>query len=456
MDINDEILINKIESLVEEDDSYWDFSEYKKEHIHGLLTYPATMVPKMQAEILRLILEINPSMKNLLDPFMGSGTIIVEGMLKGLNIHGIDINPLSYLLCLVKTNLVSVEDLTKYRNSLFENLDSENLNFSLITFKGIEKWYRNDMIYDLSKIKYCIELIKDIDIKRFFLLGLCEISRLSNNSRSSTFKLHVKTSESITKFNYDCIVSFKDKINSNIDMVRDYLNLASDKLNNSTPHLKYKYENNLYCGSSVDKLQDKMSFPSNTMDLIITSPPYGDNHTTVTYGQYSVLPLRWINFDDIDINIDDGLIEKLTTIDKLSLGGINYNDLDIDESNILSNSETLSRLYAQLVNDNEVLKAKKVASFIIDFNDVLKQMARILKIGGYIILTVGNRRVNNRVVEFNKIIVELCKLYNIDLIYEFSRNIINKRMPSKISKLKDDSSVESMNKEQILILKRVR
>ena len=32
-------------------------------------------------------------------------------------------------------------------------------------------------------------------------------------------------------------------------------------------------------------------------DLIVTSPPYGDNNTTVPYGQYSYLPLQWIDLE---------------------------------------------------------------------------------------------------------------------------------------------------------------
>jgi site-specific DNA-methyltransferase (cytosine-N4-specific) len=45
-------------------------------------------------------------------------------------------------------------------------------------------------------------------------------------------------------------------------------------------------------------------------NAVITSPPYGDNDTTVSYGQHSYLPLQWIDFSDIDANIkkDDFLI----------------------------------------------------------------------------------------------------------------------------------------------------
>ena len=38
---------------------------------------------------------------------MGSGTILVEGLLRGLNVQGVDINPLSYLSTVVKTEKYS-------------------------------------------------------------------------------------------------------------------------------------------------------------------------------------------------------------------------------------------------------------------------------------------------------------------------------------------------------------
>lgn len=43
----------------------------------------------------------------------------------------------------------------------------------------------------------------------------------------------------------------------------------------------------LKCGDSKELLG---ALDANSVDLICTSPPYGDNHTTVTYGQFSILP----------------------------------------------------------------------------------------------------------------------------------------------------------------------
>ena len=56
-------------------------------------------------------------------------------------------------------------------------------------------------------------------------------------------------------------------------------------------------------------------------DLLVTSPPYGDNPSTVPYGQYSYLPLQWIDLDDIHEDIDSSYLRSTHEIDTRSLGG---------------------------------------------------------------------------------------------------------------------------------------
>lgn len=62
---------------------YWDFREDDtKEYTHGLHNYPAMMVCPISRNIIRLMKEIQP-VHALLDPFAGSGTVLVEGMVNG-------------------------------------------------------------------------------------------------------------------------------------------------------------------------------------------------------------------------------------------------------------------------------------------------------------------------------------------------------------------------------------
>lgn len=72
------------------------------------------------------------------------------------------------------------------------------------------------------------------------------------------------------------------------------------------------------------------------------------------------------------------------------------------------------------------------------------------------ILTVGNRKVDNRLVPFDKANIELANKNGLELVQRLSRKIVNKRMASKLSHLTKVGAVESMKEETILIFKKER
>lgn len=78
-------LKEKFNSLTLESENHWDYrgnNNSERDYVHGFCTYPAMMVPKMQREMLDVCLEhLQDTSIRLLDPFAGSGTILVEGML---------------------------------------------------------------------------------------------------------------------------------------------------------------------------------------------------------------------------------------------------------------------------------------------------------------------------------------------------------------------------------------
>ena len=68
-------------------------------HVHGFHSYPARMHPETAAKLVRTLTE--PGMR-VLDPFCGSGTVLVETVLAGREPYGTDLNPLAVRLSQVK------------------------------------------------------------------------------------------------------------------------------------------------------------------------------------------------------------------------------------------------------------------------------------------------------------------------------------------------------------------
>ncbi|WP_343209392.1 hypothetical protein [Anaerolentibacter hominis] len=427
----------KSKEAVEE---YWDFRKNdRREHVHSMIKYPAVMVPNMQGEIFDLVLKNDPDIHNVLDPFMGSGTILVEGLIRKLNVVGIDINPLSYLVVLSKMQNYVTNTLYKKTNQLLQriqvlvNQKSENYSFN-----GIEKWYKPEIIQMLSKIRLCIIQEPDIKYRRLFWITFAEIAKQADNARTSTFKLHIKSAETIKETEYDCVQNFKEKLQSNVKAVLEFKSLRQHE------------SARLYLGDSKELLRDRRRFAENSVDLVITSPPYGDNATTITYGQYSVLPLRWIPLVDIHELVSKETVSSLTRIDRDSLGGINYPIEDILQSGILNISVELNKFVQSLLVEGKIDKARKVASFISDFSDVVKNLEPIIKPGKLLVVTVGNRHVNKMEFPLHLVLKELADYYGMDMKYDFRRNIIK-------NKNYVDTSIQgfkTINKETIMILQK--
>ncbi len=72
----------------------------ERSHVHGFHTYPARMHPLTAA---RLVQTLSPERGTVLDPFCGSGTVLVEAMIAGRRAVGTDLNPLAVRLARLKT-----------------------------------------------------------------------------------------------------------------------------------------------------------------------------------------------------------------------------------------------------------------------------------------------------------------------------------------------------------------
>lgn len=73
--------------------------EAGREHIHGFHSYPARLHPALARRLIELLC---PPGGAILDPFCGSGTVLVEARLAGRRPVGVDLNPLAARLASLK------------------------------------------------------------------------------------------------------------------------------------------------------------------------------------------------------------------------------------------------------------------------------------------------------------------------------------------------------------------
>lgn len=428
------------------DKDYWSFrGNAAREHAHAYFQYPAMMVPQMVADLLSAARKIDKNLKHVFDPFVGSGTALTEAMFQGLDFSGRDVNPLAVLLCRAKTIPHFLEALTEKAQEVLGRIKSDSSKATDCNLPaGIRrKWFRDDVSVSLSKLRRAIRGEPAIWARRFLWVVLAETVRVSSNSRTSTFKLHIRTETDIDR-PMSPASTFEAILNRNLGHFRTQKQLLDDG---------GLLQRGLYAGSISVELASSASEPAKLADtdrfsFMITSPPYGDNVTTIPYGQHSYLPLQWIDLDDIDSMLDETCLVSTHEIDRRSLGGsrrIRNNDTEV----LLDSSQAFRTTLETLVKQPRD-RGQRVTAFCRDLYKCIKPVLGQLRGGAYMVWIVGNRRVGGGFVPLDQIMGEFLAAHGATHISTIHRSIPTKRMAVR------NSVADTMGRESILVFRTKR
>lgn len=442
----DQLITSEIQTLTEVDNTFWSSPDHdRKEYLHCFFQYPAMMVPVVQRKLIEIIVRNKPSIANVIDPYMGSGTSLVACMENGLDCYGQDINPFAVLLTKTRTGPYYIKAIKERKKALFSLIDDDRSVKIEANFKGIYKWFKPSVAIELSKIVRAIRTETRPAIRRFYWVILAEVVRINSNDRTSTYKLHIRTAEDRENRNESSIELFKKHFENCIDDLNWYYGILSNA---------NMLSKGAYTGKVNIKLADSKSSiytPTNQgsfFDLLVTSPPYGDNKTTVTYGQHSYLPLQWIDLNDIHELATKDFLRTTSEIDSRGLGG-KLSNLNPEQLQVLCDSSESFRRTYEALNLIAPDKLKKVACFIYDLYLSIVNIHASLSENAYQIWTVGNRNVGGIEIPNDKIIEELITSQGAILVTQIEREILNKRMAYR------NKDAELMSYEDILIFRKL-
>ena len=271
---------------------------------HYLFRYPA----KFHPPIARKLVEQYSTEKDLiLDPYCGSGTLLVEAILSNRCSIGIDIDPVAILASRVKTLSISYTALRRSSKTLlqalrrFERLESlyDQLMFEdmpvsefeleivgcrldLPNIPNFAHWFRRYVAADLAKIRTQIDVIPIPHRHRlFFQLVFASIIRKSSNADpvpvsglevTSYMRTLDKKGRYINPFKI-----FRKALSRSLKDWEQYQSLRSRS--RGTVELKQS-----------DTMRIRASF-RRKVDVIITSPPY---HHAVDYYRRHTLEMYWL------------------------------------------------------------------------------------------------------------------------------------------------------------------
>lgn len=409
-------------------DHTWDFAGAKtKYYTHGIHSYPAMMIPQV-AE--RLISEHGGKQITAYDPFCGSGSVLLEFLLKDIPCYGTDINPLAIEISNSKTTILEPTKISGYTNTIKSFLadylfKSKKPIVSAPRFRNIDFWFKPLVIRDLSVLKEAISRIPEEDYQNFFRICFSETVRKSSNTRGGEFKLYRVSPEKLSQHNPNVFEIF-NKIT-----VRN------------TEGMKQLYGSMCNKGFAARTIFESdivrsIPLPENSIDLVVSSPPYGDSKTTAAYGQFSRLSLQWLDYDE----------EKTRQIDNKCMGGRPSKGGPKFKS--LALETTLSK-----ISNKDEKRANEVLSFFNDFFMAGENISRVMKQKSKICWVVGNRTVKNVKIPTDEIVSDMFKEFGYQRMETVMRHIPNKKMP----RINSPSNVigetgKTMNEEYIIRLER--
>jgi site-specific DNA-methyltransferase (cytosine-N4-specific) len=370
---------------------------------HCYHDYPARMIPQVAG---RLLDRYGRRARLLFDPYCGTGTSLVEGMRRGISVLGTDLNPLARLISSAKITQAPLKELDQAIAQLDSLAEIPPADFAEpSSLRQLEFWFQPAVSARLAQLRDFIDTLTPQSVRQFFQVAFSETVRDCSNTRNEEFKLYRYDAERLGKFKPDVRATLKAKLLRNRKGLADFRTLLERR---NTAFFAAVADFN-----TVAEIPEKWLVPG-TVDIVVTSPPYGDSRTTVAYGQYSRLSAAWLGLDEPQ------------RVDGRLMGGTTK------RSPAVFPSATLNAALAQ-VQEVSAARALEVSAFYHDLLLSITNVARVVRPGGYACYVVGNRRVKGVVMPTDVAVADFFAAQGFRHVDTFHRQIPNKRMPLKNS-----------------------
>lgn len=338
---------------------------------HGIHAYPARLLVNIPSFFLSTSLSAVGD--TVLDPFCGSGTVLLESILANRNAIGADSNPLARLITKTKTTRINQDSLRVARKSLVSRLQLIDSN-KVPDVLNVDYWYYPCIKRDLAKIYNSILKFRRNDIRDFFLTSFSacikEVS-LADPRLSVPVKLKEKHSQNDSYTQSK--IAERLKTLKKINTVEIFLKKVDDNIQRMHLLTEANTASNL-----IDILHDARQMDSiidSSIDLIITSPPYLGAQK---YIRASSLSLTWL-----ELCKSNGLRD----LESKNIGREHYSKSDYFDY-IATGIAEIDNLI-EVVRSTNPLRAHIAAQYINEMKEAIKEMSRVLKPGKHLVLVSG-------------------------------------------------------------------
>jgi DNA modification methylase len=396
-------------------DDSWSFREIDRSETsyltHSYHRYPAKFIPQLAA---RLIKENSQVEELVCDPFMGSGTTLVESIVNDRRTYGTDINPVAVMITKAKTTPIDPQyleaqiytlkgtlkalliDENKHTLSLIKDDDSKAVFSS--ENKRIDYWFSEKQKHDLDIILSGIMIIsRDENVRNFLLCAFSNILKGCSRWMMKSVKPTI------------------DKKKTTNDAYSSFFLCTQRLFKKNRQFWKLHEKNKKKVDCMVDNVDArKMRINDDSVALIITSPPYVTSYEYADLHQLTAIWLRYTKkLSEFKTKFIGSLKKKEMTDIKL------YSDLG---------KTTVNELH--LIDKRE---ANRVEQYFFDMQKCFEEMYRVLKFGGRTAIVIGDTDIKKVKIQNADVFVQTMAKIGFNIY-----NIIKRPVPNKILPLTRD------------------
>lgn len=364
---------------------------YKMERFSHLIhSYPA----KLLCHIPYFFLKTDyfcPKGGIVLDPFCGTGTVLLEAKLAGRNSLGADANPLARMISSAKTTYICKSKLLQTLAVIIFNAKSGKYRFNP-SLESMGFWFHQRSIEHLSTIIGAIKNIECDEERVFFEVCFSNVVKKVSYA-DPRISVPVKLNPNRFLNNEISYKRIKDKLESldSVDVYGRFEQICKENIDRIETLSEISNNQSTACVISKDArhitntIESNEPIPDGYVDLILTSPPYAGAQK---YIRSSSLNLGWLGLASA---------EQLRELDKKNIGRENYRKSDLRE--VSTGIDSADSLLNELYKMGKYERAHIVGNYIIEMKAAINESVRVLKEGGYFIMIIGNNNVCG--LEFN-------------------------------------------------------
>ena len=374
---------------------------------HYLFRFPA----KFHPPIVRTLIEnYSTSGDRILDPFCGSGSMLVEAVIAGRHAVGSDLDPVAAFVTRVKAHRYDICRLSHSSRTLSSTLaglrrseeEYLDLQFEDITDDELEQvvrtddlwvpeipnrshWFRNYVIVDLARIHQSIQKVPMPSTHTdFFLLCFASIIRSSSNADPVP----------VSGLEVTSYMKRKHAEGRVIDPFRLFSRGIKKSMAGVTEFKQRMDKSSRATVAQVDarNLSDRFR---QTFDAIITSPPY---HNAVDYYRRHKLEMFWLGLtrtQEDRLELMRGYVGR----PRIPLRDT-YSDEDYPLGDLASHWESRIRTASSA-------RANAFKHYTVSMKLVFNQFARVLKDDKPVVMVVGNSKWNGTEIPTAELFAEL-------------------------------------------------